>query len=417
MFGLCCLTLRRLHVNKSVRLVHRKKHHIFSENTLVLGIETSCDDTGCAIVNGVGNILGESLYSQNVRHLKYGGINPTIAHELHRDNIAKAVNGALDTASICMDSIDAIAVTVKPGLMNSLEVGVRYAKHLSRLHNKPLIPIHHMEAHALVARMYHDIPFPFLALLISGGNSLLAAFRDVDDVLLLGDTLDNSPGEIMDKVARRMKLRNILEYSQVAGGRAIELAAKKADKPYMFEFPLPLVKLRDCSFSFSGLKDFVERKLKEKESEHRIIGDGIIPEINNLCAGFLHGVAEHIAHRTERAVAFCEANKIIISNKSIVVAGGVACNDYIFNSIKVIGDKRGYQVYRPPPRVCTDNGVMIAWNGIEKLKLNKDCAMLNSDVIVDPYATLGKNITNDVKAADIQIRVTRIRKKMPHLAF
>ncbi|XP_047986093.1 probable tRNA N6-adenosine threonylcarbamoyltransferase, mitochondrial [Leguminivora glycinivorella] len=411
MFSFSCLTLRRLHV-KSLKLLHRKKHLTFSENTLILGIETSCDDTGCAIVSGAGNILGETLYSQNVRHLKYGGINPTIAHELHRDNIRKAVNEALDAASKRMDNIDAIAVTVKPGLVNSLEVGVRYAKHLSRLHNKPLIPIHHMEAHALVARMYHNIPFPFLALLISGGNSLLAAFRDVDDVLLLGDTLDNSPGEIMDKVARRMKLRNIPDYSQVAGGRAIELAAKKADKPDMFEFPLPLVKLRDCSFSFSGLKDFVERKLKENELEHRIIGDRLIPEINNLCAGFLHGVAEHIAHRTERAAAFCEANKIITSNKSIVVSGGVACNDYIFNSIKVIGDKRGYQVYRPPPRVCTDNGVMIAWNGIEKLKSKNECVILNSDVTVDPYATLGKDIINDVKAADIQVRVTRIRKKM-----
>lgn len=404
--------ISRLQVTRLLRLLHRRKHRNFSQNSLILGIETSCDDTGCAVVNGAGDLLGESLFSQNVTHLRYGGINPTIAHQLHRDNIGKAVEQALENSAIKISDIDAIAVTVKPGLQNSLEIGVRYAKHLARLHNKTLIPIHHMEAHALVARMYYNIPFPFLALLVSGGNSLLAAVRDVDDFLLLGDTLDNAPGEIMDKVARRMKLRDLPEYSQVAGGKAIELAAKNSSKPDMFNFPLPLVKLRDCSFSFSGLKDYVERKLKEKEVEHKVIGDGIIPEINDLCAGFLHGVAEHIAHRTERAALFCEFKKIITSTKNIVVSGGVACNDYIFNSIKVIGDKRGYKVHRPPPRVCTDNGIMIAWNGIEKLKKQPNLNMFNNDIQVDAYAKLGKDIRHEVNDANLQVRVTRIRKRM-----
>lgn len=383
----------------------------FIRSTKVLGIETSCDDTGCAVVNGAGEILGDSLYSQNATHVRFGGVNPLIAYELHRDNIEVAVNEALTEARLTIGDIDAIAVTIKPGLLISLLVGVKYAKYLSRNHQIPLIPIHHMEAHALIARMYHDIPFPFLVLLISGGNALLAVVADINDFQLLGNTLDNAPGEILDKAARRMKLRNITEFSKMAGGKAIESAAKIATDPRMFEFPTPLVKSRDCNFSFSGLKDSLVRKLIKKEEEHGIMGDEVVPEVYNLSAAFQLAIAEHIVHRTQRAIEFCMKNNLIDNNcKSIVVSGGVACNDFIFKSIQVLGDKFDFTVYRPPPKVCTDNGIMIAWNGIEKLKANEN-PFSNIDLKdVDPDANLGTNLINEVKSANLSTRVTRLNK-------
>lgn len=380
----------------------------FSPNTTVLGIETSCDDTGCAVVDGTGRILGESLYSQSIVHLRYGGVNPVIARELHRDNIENAVNEALSKANLRIQDVDAIAVTTRPGLLFSLQVGVKYAKYLSKMHLKPLIPIHHMEAHALVARMYQSIPFPFLVLLISGGDSLLAVAQDVDKFLLLGKTLNNAPGEIMDKAARRMKLRNIPAYSKVPGGKAIELAARKATNETKFEFTLPLLKNKDCNFSFSGLKESLSRKLIRKEEEHGIIGDGIIPEVNDLCAAFQVAIAEHMVHRTERAMLFSEKKNMIIDSKNIVVSGGVACNDFIFESLQGIGQKLDYNVYRPPPSVCTDNGVMIAWNGIEKVRSQSDLS--TNDLDMNPDASFGKNIIDEVQSANIYTRVTRLKK-------
>lgn len=381
----------------------------YTPDTRILGIETSCDDTGVAIVNGAGNILGESLYSQNNIHLRYGGVNPVIAHELHRQNIEKAVQEALSNALLSIQDIDAVAVTTKPGLLISLQVGVKYARFIAKKYHKPLIPIHHMEAHALTARMYNNIPFPFIVLLVSGGHCILSLVKDVDDFLLIGKCLDNSPGEVLDKAARRMKLRNIPEYSEMAGGRAIETAAKHAKNPELFKFTLPLLKHRDCNFSFSGLKNALERNLLAKELEHNIMGDCLIPEVNDLCAGFQLAIAEHLAVRTERAILFCEKKNLIpVIQKSIVVSGGVACNDFIFDSIKVIGDKMGYNVYRPPPKVCTDNGVMIAWNGMERVR--KKCELSPISISdIDPKAPMGRDVIEEVINANIPVKVTRLK--------
>ncbi|XP_026751390.2 tRNA N6-adenosine threonylcarbamoyltransferase, mitochondrial-like [Galleria mellonella] len=395
---------------KSTLLIGNSRY-LSKAKVTILGIETSCDDTGCAVVDDTGKILGESLYSQNDIHIRYGGVNPLIAYELHRNNIELAVNKAIQSSNLKISNIDAIAVTTKPGMLINLQVGVKYAKYLARKFHKPLIPIHHMEAHALVTRMYQTIAFPFIVLLISGGHCLLAVAKDVDEFLLLGEGLDNAPGEIMDKVARRLKLKNVTEYSLMPGGKAIEVAARKALNPEQFKFPLPLARYRDCNFSFSGLKDSVFRSLTKKESEHGTIGDEIVPEVNDLCAAFQLAVAEHIAHRTERALIFCEKEDLISShNRTIIVSGGVACNDTIFQSIELIGKKMGYRVYRPPSRLCTDNGVMIAWNGIEKFRKQID---IFSDIDlsdVTPIAPLGKSLVNEVKAAQIPVRVTRLKK-------
>lgn len=380
-------------------------------NPIVLGIETSCDDTGCGIVNGNRQILGEALYSQNKIHVRYGGVNPVVAHELHRDNIESAVKDALSSAYMKIDSINAIAVTTKPGMLINLKVGVKYAKYLARKHNKPLIPIHHMEAHALAARIHHNVPFPFLVLLISGGHSLLALVCDVDKFFLLGECLDNPTGEVLDKAARRMKLKNIPEYSGVSGGRAIELAASKARNTDLFKFAVPLARNRDCNFSFSGLKESLIRKLVRKESEHNVMADELIPEVNELCASFQTAIAEHLVHRTKRGMIFCEKKELLPqTTRNIVVSGGVACNDFIFGSIQIIGDKMGYKVYRPPPRLCTDNGIMIAWNGVEKI-MKGSCGVPDINLKdVSPVEPLGKSIIDIVKQSNLQVRVTRLKK-------
>ncbi|XP_050342873.1 tRNA N6-adenosine threonylcarbamoyltransferase, mitochondrial-like [Nymphalis io] len=383
----------------------------YDQSSTILGIETSCDDTGCAVVSGKKDILGESLFSQNVLHLRYGGVNPLVARDLHRENIDLAVNEALEKASLNIHSIDAIAVTIKPGLLISLQIGVKYARYLAKTHNKPLIPIHHMEAHALVARMFHEIEFPFLAVLISGGHCLLTVVKDVDNFLLLGGTLDNAPGEVLDKAARRMKLRNIPAYSKLPGGKAIETAAKGSNNPELFSFPIPLIRNRDCNFSFSGIQDTFLRHLLRKETEHNAIADRIIPEVNDLCAGLQMVMAEHIAHRIERAVLFCNKNNLLKDNKTIVVSGGVACNNYIFETLQNVGNLLDCNVVRPPPKVCTDNGIMIAWNGIEKLKKGCQFHSVSLDSI-DPKAPLGTNIINQVKDANLYVKVRRLKNKI-----
>ncbi|XP_045514550.1 probable tRNA N6-adenosine threonylcarbamoyltransferase, mitochondrial [Pieris brassicae] len=389
--------------------MHISSYRYANNNFIVLGIETSCDDTGTAIIDQKGNLFAETLLSQNVIHLRYGGVNPLIARDLHRDNIERAVNETVFKAKLHFQDIDAIAVTVKPGLLFSLQIGVKYAKYLSKIYHKPLIPIHHMEAHALVARMYNNIDFPFLALLISGGHCLLTCVRGTDDFLLLGDTLDNAPGEVLDKVARRMKLRNIPDYSQLPGGRSVELAAENAKTLELFEFPLPLHKQRDCNFSFSGLKDAFSRHLYKKESEHNIKGDEIIPEVNELCASFQYAIAKHIVHRAERALKFCiSRNYIPENNGTLVVSGGVASNDFIFKCLQCMGYAMKCNVFRPPPKLCTDNGIMIAWNGIEKI--NSGYSFTDMELIdIDPIAPLGLNVKDEVRYDDIHVKSTRLK--------
>lgn len=403
-----CKCLNRV-ANIRITRIFNSRTLFNSAKPLILGIETSCDDTGSAIIDGTGNILGESLYSQNAIHTKLGGVNPLMAHELHRENIEVAVSEALHKANKSVKDVDAIAVTTKPGLLVSLQVGVKYAKYLAKLHTKPLIPVHHMEAHALVARMYQDLPFPFLVLLISGGHCLLTLVKDVEDFYLLGKGLDNAPGEVFDKVARRMKLKNIPDFSKICGGRAVELAALQATNPEVFEFPLPLLKYRDCNFSFSGLKDSLVRKLIKKETEHQIAGCELIPEVNDLCASFQHAVAEHLVHRTHRAILFCDKHGLIPpENRNLIVSGGVACNNFIFKAIESLACNIGYKAFRPPPRLCTDNGVMIAWNGLEKLKKGSapktDIALKD----IDPTASLGKCLIEEVKKANIKIKRLRL---------
>ncbi|KAJ0179936.1 hypothetical protein K1T71_004527 [Dendrolimus kikuchii] len=376
----------------------------------ILGIETSCDDTGCAVINDKGEILSEELHSQNLIHLRNGGIIPDVAQDLHRTYIQPVVKKTLEKARLRMEGISAIAVTLKPGLPLSLAVGMKYAKHLARNYNKPIIPIHHMEAHALVARMEYDISFPFLVLLISGGHCLLAVVHDVNKFQLLGESIDIAPGEMFDKIARRMKLRNVPEYSKLCGGQAIELAASKATNAQNFKLPLPLAEYRDCNFSFNGLKTSVLLQLHRKEKEHNIVADGVIPEINDLCAATLAATSRHLVHRTQRGIQFCEQNKLLIEhNKRLVVSGGVACNNFIFNALKLLCNGSEYQIYRPSVKLCTDNGVMIAWNGLEKWRKGLDITTDIDTLDIEASSQLGENLIEDVKNAKISTKLIKLK--------
>lgn len=237
------------------------------ERPLILGIETSCDDTGAAIIDKNGTIFGEAINSQLEIHLRNGGIIPPIAQDLHRKNIENVVGQAFQQSGLSVEDVDAIAVTNRPGLNLSLVIGIRYAKHLARLHSKPIIPIHHMEAHATMPRINNEIPYPYLCLLASGGHCILTLVKSLDDFYILGQTLDDSPGEAFDKISRRLKLRNLPEFKDMSGGAAIEKAALRATNPDRFEFPLPLARLRDCQFSFSGIKNNCIRAIKKEEHE------------------------------------------------------------------------------------------------------------------------------------------------------
>ncbi|XP_037136466.1 probable tRNA N6-adenosine threonylcarbamoyltransferase, mitochondrial isoform X2 [Syngnathus acus] len=375
---------------------------------LVLGIETSCDDTGAAVLNETGSILGESLHSQKEVHLRTGGIIPTVAQQLHREHIERVVHEALERSGVDPRQLSAVATTVKPGLALSLGVGLEFSLSFVRRHGTPFIPIHHMEAHALTVRLLQPVPFPFLVLLVSGGHSLLAVARGVDDFLLLGRTLDEAPGDTLDKVARRLSLTKHPLCSALSGGQAIERLARDGDR-LRFPFKTPMGQAYDCSFSFAGLRNQIKLTIEKKEAEEGIKQGTLLSCVNDIAAATQHTVACHLAKRTHRAVLFCKANGLLPSlAPTLVVSGGVASNQYIRKALGVITEATGLRLLCPPAQFCTDNGVMIAWNGVERLREGKGILPPNADVSYQPKAPLGADLTSQVKAAAIRVPSIRI---------
>ncbi|XP_041663215.1 probable tRNA N6-adenosine threonylcarbamoyltransferase, mitochondrial isoform X2 [Cheilinus undulatus] len=376
---------------------------------LVLGIETSCDDTGAAVLDETGEILGESLHSQTEVHLKTGGIIPPVAQQLHREHIGRVVQEALDRSNVDPSQLSAVATTVKPGLALSLGIGLEFSQRLVKQHNKPFIPIHHMEAHALTVRMLQPVAFPFLVLLVSGGHSLLAVARGVDDFLLLGQSLDIAAGDALDKVARRLSLIKHPQCSTLSGGQAIELLAKDGDRT-KFLLTTPMGKTNDCCFSFSGLHHQVTLMIKKKEAEEGIEEGTLLSCVNDIAAATQHTVATHLAKRTHRAILFCKANNLLpSSNPTLVVSGGVASNQYIRKALSIITDKEEVSLLCPPAKFCTDNGVMIAWNGVERLREGKGILPPNVDVCFEPKAPLGVDMIAEVRASGIKLPSIKIR--------
>ncbi|XP_061579834.1 tRNA N6-adenosine threonylcarbamoyltransferase, mitochondrial isoform X2 [Cololabis saira] len=352
------------------------------------------------------------LESPCIHRKRTGGIIPTVAQQLHRENIERVVQEALERSGVTPNQLSAVATTVKPGLALSLGIGLDFSKRFVKEHNKPFIPIHHMEAHALTARMLQPISFPFLVLLISGGHSLLAVAQGVDDFLLLGHALDEAPGDTLDKVARRLSLTKHPRCSTMSGGQAIELLAKDGDRT-RFPFKTPMGQTYDCCFSFAGLRNQITQTIMKKEAEEGVEQGTLLQCTNDIAAATQHTVACHLAKRTHRAILFCKANSLLPSDSpTLVVSGGVASNQYIRKTLTIITEETGLQLVCPPAKFCTDNGVMIAWNGVERLREGKGILSPDVNVCYEPKSPLGVDITTEVKAA--AIRLPSVKIKIPN---
>jgi len=376
------------------------------QRKLVLGIESSCDDTGAAVVDDKGNILGESINSQTRIHVEAGGIIPNVAKVLHEQHVDEVVASALNKAGVTIHDVDAIAATVKPGLVMSLRVGLRCAQQLVKTSGKPFIPIHHMEAHALTARMMHDMSFPYLVLLISGGHALLAVVRGVEDFILLGRGLDDAPGDAFDKVARELKLKNLPGLSEISGGAAVEKLARTGD-PMAFEITEVMTGHRTCDFSFSGLKVEAIRIVKREEKKYGLDAVSVLPNAADICANLQYCSLIHLSKRLQRALLYCEMENLLPKNPTVVLSGGVACNDFLRSGLSRICGHNSATLVCPPPHLCTDNGIMIAWNGMEKLLLGTGVHPDPDSVEVEGRSPLGLDYTDKVRHANLKIDSTR----------
>jgi N6-L-threonylcarbamoyladenine synthase len=321
---------------------------------IVLGIETSCDETAAALVRDDRAILAERLLSQLAEHRPYGGIVPEIAARAHLDHIDRLVAEVMAEAGLGFAEIDGVAATGGPGLIGGVIVGVTLGKAIAAAAGKPFLAVNHLEGHALSARLTGDVDFPYLLLLVSGGHCQLLAVEGVGRYRRLGTTLDDAAGEAFDKGAKLLGLG-------FPGGPAIERAAR-AGNPARFSLPRPLLGKPGCDFSFSGLKTALRQAILA-------LGlGGLEPQaVADLAASFQAAVADVLADRTAHALALFESR--YPGGKTLVVAGGVAANATLRARLEALAQRHGIGFAAPPQRLCTDNAAMIAWAGIERLEL------------------------------------------------
>ncbi len=306
---------------------------------LVMGIETSCDDTGVAILKDKREILANLVSSQVRIHSIFGGVVPELAARKHLDNILPLTHSALSEAKLSLSDIDCIGVTNRPGLVPSLLVGVTFAKGLSFGKDIPLVGVNHLEAHAFAIFLERNVEFPFVCLVVSGGHTNLFLVEDYGAMKLLGKTLDDAAGEAFDKVAKLLNLG-------YPGGPVIDAISKEGDPDYV---KFPISKVEGYNFSFSGVKTAVMMYLKREN-----------PDLNNrkikanLAASFQEAVVNALVEKTFKAA---EEYKV----KSIVISGGVACNSRLREVSQKMADKCGINCYFPSPKLCTDNALMVAY--------------------------------------------------------
>jgi N6-L-threonylcarbamoyladenine synthase len=316
----------------------------------ILGIDTSCDDTSAAVFDGEQGVLSSVVHSQVAVHTAYGGVVPELASREHVRSIVPAVKKALSQAGLGLEEIQGIAVTVGPGLIGSLLIGLNYSKALAYVYGIPFAGVNHLEGHILSIFLEREVPsFPFVALTVSGGHTSLYHVRDWGEYSLLGRTLDDAAGEAFDKVAKILGL----EYP---GGVAIEKAAISGS-PGRIRFPQAYLSRGSLDFSFSGLKTAVALFVKRwREGGEGTAGIGL----SDIAASFQDSVVEVLVRKTVEAAKNAEVG-------SIVVGGGVACNKALR---KAMGDRagaEGFRVYYPRPSYCTDNAAMIALVGHHRI--------------------------------------------------
>ena len=376
----------------------------------ILGIESTCDDTGVAVVSSSRVIEHDALASQWSVHAPHGGVVPLLAARAHRTNLPLLLGaigalppsaaegtavaaGAIDVSRSGSTPVDAVAVSVGPGLALCLRAGVEAAAEAAAHLDVPLIAVNHLEAHALTPRLFDaSIEFPFVTLLVSGGHCTLLLARGVGDYIELGTTLDDSVGEAFDKVARLLRIVPAGEH----GGAALERAALRGDPAAAFPdgpLPTPLIKRRDCDFSFSGLKTnvmYAERTRAKREGadagldvdERGSEGEGWGGRAGaepsqfacDAAAAFQLATATHLEQRTARAVQW--ARELVRPEwrviDTLVVSGGVAANSFLRERFASLGEDLGLRVAFPPPHLCTDNGAMVAWAAHELVNAGAD---------------------------------------------
>jgi N6-L-threonylcarbamoyladenine synthase len=323
---------------------------------VVLGIESSCDDTAVARVRARpgaarGAILGEARASQDALHAGYGGVVPEIAARAHAERLDGVTARALAAAGLDLGEVDAVAVAAGPGLIGGVLAGVMFAKGLAAARGLPLVGVNHLAGHALSPRLDADLAFPYLLLLVSGGHCQFLLVEGVERFRRIGGTIDDAPGEAFDKVAKLLGLGQ-------PGGPLVEAEAGAGD-PARFAFPRPLLDRDDCDLSFSGLKTAVRRARDLIVAER---GGLTRSDRADLCAGFQAAVAETLAEKTRRALTRTGA-------PALAVAGGVAANGAVRAALRDVAARAGVAFVAPPLALCTDNGAMIAWAAAERLAI------------------------------------------------
>jgi len=322
----------------------------------VLGIETTCDETAAAIIerqdDGAGVILSNIVRSQISEHAAFGGVVPEIAARAHIDALDGIIERAMSEARMDFAALDGIAAAAGPGLIGGVIVGLTTAKAIALVHNKPLIAINHLEAHALTPRLGADLLFPYCLFLASGGHTQIIAVLGVGEYERLGTTLDDALGEAFDKVAKMLGL-------PYPGGPQVERAAAQG-KAQRFLFPRPMAGRPDANFSLSGLKTAV-----------RMEAERIAPltdlDVADLCASFQAAILDTVTDRLMNGLAQFHAR--FGAPHALVAAGGVAANRALRQRLETIAAQAQTALILPPPDLCTDNGAMIAWAGAERLAL------------------------------------------------
>jgi N6-L-threonylcarbamoyladenine synthase len=323
---------------------------------LVLGIETTCDETAAAVVEldagGRGRILSNVVLSQVSEHAEYGGVVPEIAARAHVEALDHIIAGAMTQAQVSFTDLDGIAAAAGPGLIGGVIVGLTTAKAIALTHGKPLIAVNHLEAHALTARLTDGAAFPYCLFLASGGHTQILGVCGVGDYVRFGGTVDDAIGEAFDKTAKLLGLG-------YPGGPLVEKEAANGD-PERFALPRPMSGRHDANFSLSGLKTAL-----------RIEAEKVAPlsdqDVADLCASFQQAVVDVVGDRLRTGLRMFRERFGLPT--ALVCAGGVAANQSIRKILHRVAFEIGISLIAPPPALCTDNGAMIAWAGAERLAL------------------------------------------------
>ena len=326
----------------------------------VLGIEASCDETAAAVVKGdgagPGRVLSNAVFGQEDLHAAFGGVVPEIAARAHAERADLIVERALDEAGYALADLGAIAVTAGPGLIGGVMAGVMVAKGLAAGTGLPLIGVNHLEGHALTPRLTDGVEYPYLLLLVSGGHCQFLSVEGLGRYRRLGGTIDDAPGEAFDKVAKMLGLG-------FPGGPLVEASARAGD-PARFDLPRPLLDRPGCDLSFSGLKTAVIRARDLLVAEQ---GGLYRRDVSDLSASFQRAVADVLSRKAARAMAAFRTDHPSIEAPVLAVAGGVAANAELRSGLDAAVRAEGFTLIAPPLSLCTDNGAMIAWAGLERL--------------------------------------------------